>query len=163
VFAEVRRQRNRQALIGLLTIAAAAAVLAVAMRQVVVRPIRDLGRVAQRIGEGDFETRAATAARDEIAALRGAPPGTEAPARPARLPRPQQHPARRTPEPAAPRDTLQATRQRVELLEQLKGELSKFVPDAVKELLDRDPTATALEKRNEEVSVLFLDIAGYTR
>ena len=49
------------------------------------------------------------------------------------------------------------------MLEQLKGELSKFVPDAVKELLERDPSATQLEKRQEEVSVLFLDIAGYTR
>jgi class 3 adenylate cyclase len=37
------------------------------------------------------------------------------------------------------------------------------VPDAVKELLERDPSATQLEKHQEEVSVLFLDIAGYTR
>ena len=60
-------------------------------------------------------------------------------------------------------ENLQASRQRLDALEQLKGELSKFVPDAVKDLLERDPTATSLEKRNEEVSVLFLDIAGYTR
>ncbi len=60
-------------------------------------------------------------------------------------------------------EELQASRQRLEVLEQLKGELSKFVPDAVKELLERDPSATQLEKRQEEVSVLFLDIAGYTR
>ncbi len=60
-------------------------------------------------------------------------------------------------------EDLQASRQRLEVLEQLKGELSKFVPDAVKELLERDPTATQLQKRQEEVSVLFLDIAGYTR
>ncbi|MBI4589977.1 MAG: adenylate/guanylate cyclase domain-containing protein [Candidatus Rokubacteria bacterium] len=52
---------------------------------------------------------------------------------------------------------------RVELLEQVKGELSKFVPEAVKQLLERDPSATELEKRTAEVSVLFLDIAGYTR
>src|SRR5262249_56238522 len=58
---------------------------------------------------------------------------------------------------------LQSSRQRLEVLEQLKGELSKSVPDAVKELLERDPSATQLEKRQEEVSVLFLDIAGYTR
>src|SRR5262249_55996706 len=30
-------------------------------------------------------------------------------------------------------------------------------------LLEGDPSATQLEKRQEEVSVLFLDIAGYTR
>jgi class 3 adenylate cyclase len=52
---------------------------------------------------------------------------------------------------------------RVELLEQLKGELSKFVPESVKRLLEKNPEATELEKRDRDVSVLFLDIAGYTR
>ena len=158
VFAEVRTQRNRQALIGLLTILAAAAVLAVAMRQVVVRPIRALGRVARQIGEGDFAARAPTSAGDEIAELGGALNDMTG-----RLATAQHDLASRNTELATALENLQATRQRVELLEQLKGELSKFVPDAVKELLERDPTATALEKRNEEVSVLFLDIAGYTR
>jgi class 3 adenylate cyclase len=58
---------------------------------------------------------------------------------------------------------LKESRSRLELLEQLKGELSKFVPEAVKQLLERDPNATELEKRAVEVSVLFLDIAGYTK
>src|SRR4029450_5273581 len=58
---------------------------------------------------------------------------------------------------------LEESRQRLELLEQLKGELSKFVPDAVKKLLEQNPHATELEKRTVEVSVLFLDIAGYTK
>src|SRR5204862_6440233 len=58
---------------------------------------------------------------------------------------------------------LQESRQRLELLEQLKGELSKFVPEAVKKLLEQNPNATEMEKKSVEVSVLFLDIAGYTR
>src|SRR5437762_11001823 len=58
---------------------------------------------------------------------------------------------------------LQESRQRLELLEQLKGELSKFVPEAVKKLLEQNPNATEMEKRNVEVSVLFLDITGYTK
>ena len=58
---------------------------------------------------------------------------------------------------------LQESRQRLELLEQLKGELSKFVPEAVKRLLEQNPNATELEKKTVEVSVLFLDIAGYTK
>src|SRR5207247_10661089 len=58
---------------------------------------------------------------------------------------------------------LQESRQRLELLEQLKGELSKFVPESVKRLLERNPNATELEKKSVEVSVLFLDIAGYTK
>jgi class 3 adenylate cyclase len=71
--------------------------------------------------------------------------------------------ATRNTELATALENLQASRQQLAVLEQLKGELSKFVPDAVKALLERDPGATALEKKNEEVSVVFLDIAGYTR
>ena len=71
--------------------------------------------------------------------------------------------ATRNAELASTLESLQASRRQVELLQQLKGELSKFVPDAVKALLERNPNATELEKRTEEVSVLFLDIAGYTK
>jgi class 3 adenylate cyclase len=37
------------------------------------------------------------------------------------------------------------------------------VPEAVKRLLEQNPNATELEKKTVEVSVLFLDIAGYTK
>jgi len=158
VFAQVRAQRNRQILIGVLTIAAAAGALAVAMRLVVVRPVHELARVARRIGTGDFEARASAGGGDEMAEL-----GAAINDMTLHLARARQELAARNTELATALENLQASRQRLELLEQLKGELSKFVPDAVKELLERDPTATALEKRNEEVSVLFLDISGYTR
>jgi class 3 adenylate cyclase/HAMP domain-containing protein len=158
VMAEVRMQRNRQIMIGLLTIVAAAAVLAVAMRYVVVRPIHELAAVARRIGAGDFAVRARAASGDEVAELGGALNDMTG-----HLAQAQQDLAARNTELATALENLQASRQRLEVLEQLKGELSKFVPDAVKELLERDPSATSLEKRNEEVSVLFLDIAGYTR
>jgi class 3 adenylate cyclase/HAMP domain-containing protein len=158
VMAEVRKQRNRQIMIGLMTIVAAAAVLAVAMRFVVVRPIHALATVARRIGEGDFAVRARAASGDEVAEL-----GSALNDMTGHLARAQQDLAARNTELATALENLQASRQRLEVLEQLKGELSKFVPDAVKELLERDPSATSLEKRNEEVSVLFLDIAGYTR
>jgi class 3 adenylate cyclase len=59
-------------------------------------------------------------------------------------------------------ENLQESRRRLELLEQLKGELAKFVPESVKKLLESNPDATELEKRTVDVSVLFLDIAGYT-
>jgi class 3 adenylate cyclase len=158
VMAEVRLQRNRQIVIGLLTIVAAAMVLAVAMRFVVVRPIHELAAVARRIGEGDFAVRAPARSGDEVAEL-----GSALNEMTAHLARAHQDLAARNTELATALEHLQASRQRLEVLEQLKGELSKFVPDAVKELLERDPTATSLEKRNEEVSVVFLDIAGYTR
>jgi class 3 adenylate cyclase len=158
VLAQVRAQRNRQILIAVLTIAAAAAMLAVAMRIVVVRPIHELARVARRIGEGDFDARAPVRPGDEVGEL-----GTALNDMTVRLGQARQDLAARNTELATALEHLQASRQRLELLEQLKGELSKFVPDAVKELLERDPSATILEKRTEEVSVLFLDIAGYTR
>src|SRR5215475_5041000 len=69
VFAEVRQQRNNQIVIGILTIVAAAGVLAVAMGRVVVRPIRGLATVARRIGDGDFRARAPVRSRDEIGQL----------------------------------------------------------------------------------------------
>ena len=53
--------------------------------------------------------------------------------------------------------SLQESRQRLELMEQLKGELSKFVPESVKKMLEESPNATELEKKTVEVSVLFLD------
>src|SRR4029450_6235412 len=69
VMAEVRLQRNGQIMIGLRRVVAAAAVLAVAMRRVVVRPIHELAAVARRIGEGDFAARAPVRSGDEVAEL----------------------------------------------------------------------------------------------
>ena len=58
---------------------------------------------------------------------------------------------------------LQAAVAKVTLLEQAKSHLSKFVPQSVQRLIDADPDALALDKHDMDVSVLFLDIAGYTR
>lgn len=158
VLVALREQRNRQVLVAMLTILTAGGVLALAMRQVVVRPIRELAQVAGRIGAGDLDARVTRVARDELGDLgRALNEMTE------NLARARADLAARNQELAAALESLQASRRQVELLEQLKGELAKFVPDAVKALLERDPNATELEKREEEVSVLFLDIAGYTR
>jgi class 3 adenylate cyclase len=58
---------------------------------------------------------------------------------------------------------LEASLARVQLLERIKDQLSKFVPSCVKDLIDKNPESPDLEKRNEDVSVLFLDLAGYTK
>ena len=60
-------------------------------------------------------------------------------------------------------ESLQESMKKVELLEQIKGELAKFVPESVKRLLEQHPDARELEKREADVSVLFLDVEGYTR
>jgi class 3 adenylate cyclase len=57
---------------------------------------------------------------------------------------------------------LRAALRKVELLEHVKTHLGKFVPTAVRLIVERDPTAPALDKREQDVTVLFLDIAGYT-
>ncbi|HEV8474895.1 MAG TPA: adenylate/guanylate cyclase domain-containing protein [Methylomirabilota bacterium] len=158
VFAEVARHRNRQLAIGLLTIAAAGAVLTVAMRRIVLRPVNALAATARRVGEGDFSARASEAARDELGQL-----GAAFNEMTSRLAQAYTDLETKNSELGTALQHLQESRQRLELLEQLKGELSKFVPEAVKRLLEQNPNATELEKKTVEVSVLFLDIAGYTK
>lgn len=41
--------------------------------------------------------------------------------------------------------------------------LRPFVPETVKQIVEKDPFDPSLEKRNLDVTILFLDIAGYTR
>ena len=158
VFAEVRRQRNSQLGIGVLTIVAAAVVMTIAMRSVVVRPLASVAAVARRVGQGDFDARVQITSRDEIADL-----GTAFNEMTARLVQARVDLETKNAELAGALQSLQESRERLVLLEQLKGELSKFVPESVKELLERDPGATELEKKTVDVSVLFLDIAGYTK
>ena len=58
---------------------------------------------------------------------------------------------------------LEDALRKVELLENIKIHLSKFVPHSVKSLIETNPVAPDLKKHNREISVLFLDVAGYTR
>ena len=45
----------------------------------------------------------------------------------------------------------------------IRDHFAKFVPDTVKRLVEANPAAPELEKRERDVSVLFLDISGYSR
>ena len=58
---------------------------------------------------------------------------------------------------------LETALRRVELLESIRANLSKFVPKTVQDLIEREPEAPALGKREADLSVLFVDIVGYTR
>jgi class 3 adenylate cyclase len=58
---------------------------------------------------------------------------------------------------------LQAALRRVDILESIRAGLSKFVPRTVQQLIEQAPDAPQLAKREVDVSVLFVDIAGYTR
>jgi len=48
-------------------------------------------------------------------------------------------------------------------LSKIKDHFAKFVPEAVKRLVTANPDAPELAKHERDVSVLFVDISGYTR
>jgi class 3 adenylate cyclase/rubredoxin len=48
-------------------------------------------------------------------------------------------------------------------LDRILQHLRPFVPSTVQKIVDKDPAAPDLEKRDADVTVLFLDVAGYTR
>jgi class 3 adenylate cyclase len=58
---------------------------------------------------------------------------------------------------------LQHALRRVEILESIRAGLAKFVPRRVQELIEQAPEAPLLAKRDVDVSVLFVDVVGYTR
>ena len=58
---------------------------------------------------------------------------------------------------------LRAAVRRVEILESIRTNLAKFVPRTVQDLIERAPEAPELDKREVDVTVLFVDLVGYTR
>jgi DNA-binding response OmpR family regulator len=48
-------------------------------------------------------------------------------------------------------------------LRQVKDHFARFVPEAVRRLVAENPDAPALDKRERDVSVLFVDISGYSQ
>jgi DNA-binding response OmpR family regulator len=44
----------------------------------------------------------------------------------------------------------------------IRNHLAKFVPIAVRRVVEENPEAPGLEKREEDLSVLFVDVSGYT-
>jgi predicted ATPase/class 3 adenylate cyclase/GAF domain-containing protein len=58
---------------------------------------------------------------------------------------------------------LQLALSKIELLEHVKGHLAKFVPQSLHRLIEASPQNPDFGTHNEDVSILFLDIAGYTK
>ena len=48
-------------------------------------------------------------------------------------------------------------------VDRILDHLRPFVPSTVQKIVDKDPAAPDLEKKDIDVTVLFLDVAGYTR
>jgi class 3 adenylate cyclase len=58
---------------------------------------------------------------------------------------------------------LRAALRKVEILESVKANLCKFVPATVSRMIEKSPTSENLEASERDLSVMFLDIEGYTR
>jgi class 3 adenylate cyclase len=155
---EIAGARNRQLLVAGLTILGVAASMVAFLGRVVLAPIARVAGAAHRIGEGDLEARAGVRGADEIGQLGRTIDGMAGHLQAARA-----ELEARNAELARALDNLRESTRKLELLEQIKGERSKFVPEAVTRLLERHPDARELEKREADVSVLFLDVEGYTR
>ena len=57
---------------------------------------------------------------------------------------------------------LKESLRKIEILEKVKTNLCKFIPATVSRLIDKSPTATIPDLEERDLSVLFLDIEGYT-
>jgi class 3 adenylate cyclase len=57
---------------------------------------------------------------------------------------------------------LEETLIRFETLNRVKAELTKFVPHSVRKMIENRPEGVPLKKEERDVSVLFIDIAGFS-
>jgi len=60
-------------------------------------------------------------------------------------------------------DELRAAMRKVEILEGIKANLSKFVPNTVSRLIEKSPNGEMPGGQEQDVSILFLDIEAYTK
>jgi len=60
-------------------------------------------------------------------------------------------------------EELNSTLERLRVANACRQQMSRFVPSSVVRSLELDPDSPELEKQESDVTVLFLDIAGYTR
>jgi class 3 adenylate cyclase len=60
-------------------------------------------------------------------------------------------------------DEVRVAMRKVEILESVKANLSKFVPTTVSRLIEKSPNGEMPKLKEQDVSVLFLDIEAYTK
>jgi class 3 adenylate cyclase len=59
--------------------------------------------------------------------------------------------------------SLQSALANLELLQNVREQLTKFLPQSLQKRIESNPHDPDLDNRMEDVSILFLDMAGYTR
>ena len=58
---------------------------------------------------------------------------------------------------------LKTAMRKVEILEAIKANLTKFVPNTVSRLIEKSPNGEIPQSKEQDLSVLFLDIEAYTK
>jgi class 3 adenylate cyclase/HAMP domain-containing protein len=126
------------------------ACLAWVLSRTMVDPLRRLELAMEGVRGGDLNARVAVGSTDEIGALElGFNEMTERIA--------QSYQALETKN----RELAEAL-DRLAYLEAVKRGLDRFVPDTVRRLIEENPQSPALQKSTKDVTILFLDIQGYT-
>jgi class 3 adenylate cyclase/HAMP domain-containing protein len=114
------------------------------------RPLRFLERAMADLRGGHFDARVTVSATDEIGAVEAG----------------FNQMARRLEESYRALETrnreLGEALERVTFLEGVKRGLDRFVPDTVRRIIESNPDAPLLAKESKDLTVLFLDIEGYT-
>jgi class 3 adenylate cyclase/HAMP domain-containing protein len=124
--------------------------LAWVLSRTMVNPLRRLELAMDGVRGGDLNARVVVGSTDEIGALElGFNEMTERIA--------QSYQALETKN----RELTEAL-DKLAYLEAVKRGLDRFVPDTVRRLIEENPQSPALQKSTKDVTVLFLDIQGYT-
>jgi class 3 adenylate cyclase/HAMP domain-containing protein len=124
--------------------------LAWVLSRTMVQPLRRLELAMEGVRGGDLDVRVSVGSTDEIGALElGFNEMTERIA--------QSYQALETKN----LELMQAL-DKVAYLEAVKRGLDRFVPDTVRRLIEENPVSPALQKSAKDVTILFLDIQGYT-
>jgi sigma-B regulation protein RsbU (phosphoserine phosphatase) len=142
---------------GLLAVVVALVVSFILARSIT-RPVEKLVEGAEAVGRGEYRRRIELRSRDELGVLANAYNDMTA-----KLDANISALNQANLDLSEQAQVLQASLRKIELLEQMKSHLDKFVPDSLNRLIETSPGAPDLDKRDRDVTVLFLDIAGYTR
>ena len=157
-FYQVKKNRTIAAMTSLIVIILVSIALKLLMRSVIIKPIKNLVQATDRLGKGELDTKINVTSDDEIGRL-----GSAFNLMCDKLKSTYKDLEEKN---AALNDTLsklQITLDKVSLLERAKVSLSKFVPETVKNIIDRDINGEELLKKEQDASILFLDIGEYTK
>jgi len=116
------------------------------------RPLQRLTQAARRLAQGDLHSR-----------VEGVPPGDEVGAMAEAFNQMAAQLREHIAEMERKKQEVEAALDKVSLLETIQEHMSKFVPQSVRRIIKESPQAPDLSKHEKDVSILFLDVAGYTR